>query len=317
MKKAIRFFFGFAILFLVSFIVPDPPKEITLTELQQLYKTYYLSSKIDSMNWTSSGNCNTGVIPKEIYKKAENRINFFRLVNHLPPIKIVDLKKEEAQAAAFMMQENNNLSHAPPADWKCYSEKGKEGAASSCLSFFAFKSQKETTFITDYIRDAGEMNSFVGHRRWLLSSQAKKFSYGATKKTDALYCMPELTTDTLKTSFIAYPWNGCVPYNLIFPKWSFAIPAIHNVDFSKMKLTIKNSDGTILPHKLLPRNDDYPDHVIVWKMPTLFTDEEESKFENKLKEKGFFDKTLTVKIENVLVNNKIKTFEYKVKIVQL
>jgi hypothetical protein len=304
-------------LLFTSFLPQQANKEISKQELIRLYKTYYSGSAVDSINWSSKGQCDPGSIPNDIYAKVENRINFFRLVNRLPAIKIVADKKEEAQAAAFMMQENKSLNHSPPATWKCYSEKGRNGALYSCLGIFNFKTIKSESFITDYIRDAGELNSSIGHRRWLLSSEAKKFSYGATKKTDAIYCTPEITTDTVKTAFIAYPWSGYVPCNLIFPKWSFAIPAIHKVDFSKMTLSLKNSDGTPIPFTLLPRNDNYPDHTIVWKMPGLFSTEEENTFQNKLKEKGFVGKEITVKIENVKVDNKNANYEYKVKIIEL
>lgn len=198
-----------------------------------------------------------------------------------------------------------------------FRKKAKEGAERSCLGSYNFKYHKETAFITGYIEDSGDPNYFVGHRRWLLSSQAKQFSYGATDVTDAVYCFPENKADTLSTAFIAYPWNGYVPHHLIFPKWSFSIPSIHKADFKNLKISITDKEGKSIPFTLLKRNDNFPDHTIVWKMPTLFSAEEEKKHQNNLEKKGFIGKEITVKIDGLTVDNKAVYYQYKVKICKI
>lgn len=239
------------------------------------------------------------------------------MVNRLPLIKVVPDKQLEAQSAAFMIKENNEVDHHPPKTWKYYSEAGANGAAHSCLGLSDFSYFPQTSFITGFIQEPGEINSFVGHRRWILFSKVKKFSYGATDKSEALYCIEEFSKDTVKTDFIAYPWNGYVPANLIFRKWSFAIPEGHDVNFKHVKITIKNNVGNSIPFEMYPENPDYPDKTITWKMTSMFTEQEEEQEINNLKAKGYIGKEISVKIENVEVDHRTKNYEYKVKIVDL
>lgn len=305
------FFFSFAISCLHA-----QSNEISLTELKVLYHDYYLASAVDSIDWTNKGNCDPGAIPEDIYVKAEKRINFFRLVNRLPVIKINADKQKEAQAAAFLMMKNNYLTHQPSKNAKCYSKAAADGAAHSCLAITDYHYYGSTAFLTGFVEDSGKENYFVGHRRWILYSKAKAFSYGATKTSEALYCN-EFRSDTIKNEFMAYPWNGYVPYNLIFSKWCFIIPESHQVDFSQMKIVISDKAGKPLPFELYPSKEGFPDKTISWKMTSLFTQEEEEQGQNKLIEKGFIGNEIMVQIFNVIVDKQSKSYRYKIKIAQL
>lgn len=290
---------------------------VTLDELKTAYKNYYLASQTDSIDWKSKSSCDPGKIPQEIYLKAEKRINFFRLMNRLPLITLSASKQKEAQAAALMMEKNNSLSHDPPSTWKCYSKEGADGAKNSCLGITNYKHLKHTAFITGFIADPGDQNYFVGHRRWILYSKATEFSLGATKNALTLYCTHNLSTDTLNNNFIAYPWNGFVPANLIFSKWSFAIPETNEVDFSKTKVSVHTKKGISLPVQILKEEKSAPDRVITWKIKGLFSEEEEKYSKNSLKEKGYVGEELKVRIENVKVNGKIISYDYTVRIAEL
>ncbi len=305
------FFFSLEIAFLGA-----QTNEISLSELKVLYHDYYLASAVDSILWTSKGNCDPGVIPEDIYLKAEKRINFFRLVNRVPTIKINADKQKEAQAAAFLMMKNNYLTHHPAKTAKCYSKAAADGAAHSCLAITDYNYFGSTAFLTGFVEDSGDGNFFVGHRRWILYSNAKAFSYGATNSSEALYCS-EFRTDSINNEFMAYPWNGYVPYNLIYSKWSFTIPESHAVDFSQMKIVISDKSGKPLPFELYPSKDGYPDKTISWKMTSLFTKEEEEQRQNKLVEKGFIGSEIRVQIYNVMVDKKTKSYRYTIKITQL
>lgn len=288
---------------------------ISLSELKQLYNDYYLASRVDSMGWKSKGNCNLGTLPNEIYIKAEKRINFFRLVSKLPPIKIVGDKQTEAQAAAFMMFKNRSLSHSPPKTWKCYSEAGYEGAKNSCLRVSSPSFFKETFFLTDFIMDYGEANYFVGHRRWILYSKAISFSYGATNSSEALYCNNYSFNDTVKPTFMAYPWSGCVPNNLMVDKWSFTIPSIYNADLSEAKVTVTDNKGKKSPVKLYPINSNFPDATITWKMSAFDLSSPNNQSENVYEK--FVGQAFKVKVESIRIGKKLKNIEYTVKVVKL
>jgi hypothetical protein len=310
--------FFISIFLLVSFLgAAQQPAEITLAELTKFYKEYYLSSAVDSINWKSKGGCDPGSIPASLDQLAEKRINFFRQMNRLPLIKVTTSKKPEAQAAAFVISKNNALSHDIPSSWKCYSQAAADGAKNSCLGLPNFKYLPQTAFITGFISDPGDGNYFVGHRRWLLNSRATEFSIGATKNSLAIYCTNNLIQDTLKNTFIAYPWNGYVPYNLVFSKWSFSIPDGNEVDYSNIKLIVKNKKGKSLPLKYLKENQFFPDKTITWKVEGLFSEEDERRSENHLKDKGYVGEEFTVRIEGIIVNKKKANYEYKVRVTEL
>jgi uncharacterized protein YkwD len=301
---------------LVSLHVSAAP--LSKEETLRLYRELYLASAIDTIVWNGSvQECRPGTLQAAIYTKATDRINFFRLMNGLPKIRISAGNNKYPQAAALMMRANDQLNHNPPKTWKCYSAEGYKGASRSCLSTTNFHYFRATAFITSFIEDNGDENYFCGHRRWLLYSRAATMGYGATGATEAVYVdqqyLPPL--DTAKApAFIAYPWKGYVPYKLVFDKWSFALPEGHKVDFSNVQVTVTDETGAVLPLKLYPEKK-HLDPAITWKMLSLFTEQEERYGVNRLKEKGFVGKRLTVMIKGVVVDGRQQDYAYEFQLV--
>ncbi len=314
------FLFLLPAVFLLCLFSSSKPvaNELSKDDLIKLYKEYYLSSDIDSINWNGSiDNCKAGTLSEDILTKAENRVNFFRLVNGLTKITFNKDFNTRAQSAALLCLANNKLNHHPPKTWKCYSAEGAEGALHSNLGFNDFKHFPAASFISGFIQDHGEDNSACGHRKWILYSKAKEMGYGASNKTEALYVTGIDQHAKIINKFIAYPWNGYVPVNLIFPKWSFSIPEHHKVDFLHCKIAITDESGKKYHHKLLQQEKNVLDHTLVWEIPELYTPEETEKLENNLKKKGFVGKTITVTITNVMVHGELKNFYYQVKIIEV
>ena len=84
----------------------------------------------------------------------------------------------------------------------------------------------------------------MGHRKWILYTKLIEFGYGATDKCEALLTSDGVSYDSVYyPEFIAYPWNGYVPANLIFPKWSFSIPQDKIVDFSQTTISMCDGQG--------------------------------------------------------------------------
>lgn len=293
-------------------------KDMTEKEFIKLYQDYYMSSTLDSIRWDgSTAKCIAGTLHDSIYTKAENRINFFRMVNQLPKISIDKEYNAYPQEAALMMHANNQLSHYPTKNWKCFTENGYEGATKSCLSLSNFKYFKDKAFVTGFIEDHGDANYYCGHRRWLLYSKASKMAYGATGKAEAVYILHNFhSMPDAASEFIAYPWNGYVPYHLIPSKWSFSIPEGKTADFKNIKLSITDEKGKSLPYKLFDQKKDFLDHTITWKMTSLFTEDEERYGKNNLDKNGYIGKTITVTIKDVIVDNEKKTYQYKFKIIK-
>lgn len=301
-----------------SYISRNENTEVTLQELEQLYREYYLASAIDSIPWNGSiATCKPGNLPAEVLEKAGKRINFFRSVCRLPLVVMDNDSALYPQAAALMMMANKRLSHNPSTSWKCFSKAGAKGANASCLGLPNFKDFPEDAFINGFLKDWGEENAMVGHRRWVLYSKMKRFSYGATGGAEALYCiMNDLEDNPKAPQYIAYPWSGYVPYNLIYAKWSFALPEAANVSFKNTKVTITNAKGEKMKIKVYPF-EEFLDPTLVWYMEDMYTPEDELYGVNKVKERGFVGQTITVSLANVLVNGVTKTYTYTVKIVDL
>lgn len=284
------------------------PKE----KIIELYQNLYLSSEIDSIKWNGNiDQCICGSLRNEIYKKVEDRVNFFRRVNRLNMVKINTDFNKEAQEAALLILANNQLTHYPNHEMKCFSTLSKNGCFKSSLGFSDFKNYPHISFITGFINDYGAENYFVGHRKWILYSKLDSIGYGATHKSEALLTYDGVNfTPRENPKFIAYPWNGFVPFNLIFPKWSFSIPEEHKVDYSKTEIQMIDEEGEVIEIKKLKEYKNHLDHTIVWIATGLFTPYEIEYSMNDIDKSWYLNKKIKVKILNVRVDDEIKNFEY-------
>ena len=296
----------------ISFSQQSPG--LSREKVAELYKRLYLSSEIDSFPWKGDvRKCESGTLDTSIYLKAENRINFFRLMNGLGIVKVNRKFNKEAQDAALLTKANNLLTHAPTKDMKCFSTSAYNGCSKSCLGISDFKNFHSTGFITGYIWDIGDDNYFVGHRKWILYTKLKEFGYGATDKTDALLVVDGISYDSMpQPEYIAYPWNGFVPVNLIFPKWSFSIPQDKKVDFINAVIVMTMPDGRVLPVEKLKENKNFLDHTLVWTARGVFSPNEIEYGLNSMAEQGFLEKKIKVVIRNVMVDGKRVNYEYNV-----
>ena len=277
-----------------------------------LYDSLYKSSEINKIQWNGNlKTCNPGTLPKDLYKKAENRINFFRLVNGLTTVRNNENLNENAQNSALLSKANNKLTHFPEQSMKCYSESANLGCQKSCLSLTNWDDFPKTYFITSFIDDYGKSNYFVGHRRWLLYTKLKEFGYGATNSSESLLTADGTDDEIIQdVEFVAYPWSGFVPVDLIFPKWSFSIDENKKVNFKNVKIVITDSNGRNIEIKKLPQKYNFLDHTIVWTVTGLFSYKEIYYSQNNLVEKGYLNKKIKVQIKNVQVDGKRKDFEY-------
>lgn len=284
-------------------------------EALKLYQDLYLNTGVNLIPWNGSVSaCNPGKLPEIILQKAEKRINYFRKVTGLNPIKLSDDFNDKAQHAALMMTANRQISHNPTANWKCYTQKGYEGAMNSNVGIADFVNFPEISFVTGFILDYGPINNSLGHRKWMLNSRAETMGYGATGKHEIIY-VTGVQKESLRNApeYIAYPPGGYFPYSLIFEKWSFAIPFGKKVDFKKAKVEMSDDQGKKLSTKVLSIEDPwYFDQTLVWQVTDLFTQDEIKYVKNNLPEKGYLDKSITVRISQVTIDGQKQDFEYKV-----
>ena len=109
--------------------------------------------------------------------------------------------------------------------------------------------------------------------------------------------------------YVAYPWHGYVPVDLIYPKWSFSIPRSNDVDFSDATVKMVDGDGNNIDLKVY-KQYSYQDPTLVWQAKGMYTAHELEYAENKLEEKGYLNKKIKVTIKGVKVNGKTKNYEY-------
>jgi hypothetical protein len=289
------------------------------------YKTNYVATEIsspDQFGWTGKTNtCKAGKLSHDAYVKILARINYFRRLAGVDDHIVLDSQWcKLAQSAALIMYANNTLNHDPDASMKCFSEDGKLGASTSNLSTIIENSIKEV--IADEIQDGSTSNNFCGHRRWLLNSEAYKMGIGATPGAYAVRVfMPyeESGKDTSsfhgkQPEYFGYPFHGYIPYQVVYPKWSFAITN-GTPDYKSATVAVTAGDVPLACTIVNRDHFGYGDPTLVWTIKGLKEDFDYNYYDMSEKKTGFatmglINKKITVKISNVKVNGVAKNYSY-------
>jgi hypothetical protein len=274
-------------------------------ESQLLFRIGYLNTENVDTGWRGDlDSCNAGTT-SENYRAAVLRpINYFRGMAGVPEIRGFDNEfNAKAQAAALMMSLNVNLSHTPPPDWECYSKAGSDGAGSSNLAL----GYVGTDAISHgYLRDDGVNNFPVGHRRWILYPQTQMMGTGDIPPHDqnppanALWVIdhehyfdPRPAT---RDEFVAWPPPGYVPFQVVYPRWSFSHP---QADFSKATVTMTRA-GQGVNVKILPVVTGSGENTLVWEPQMSFTNPPAA------------DTRYVITVGNVLIGGRARSFSYAV-----
>lgn len=280
----------------------------------QLYLDHYLIAAPPAHGWTGSvAGCASGATSAAFKAAVAGRINYFRAMAGVPAtVELVDSLSQKAQAAALMMSANGELDHSPPASWSCYSDAGYQGAGSSNLALGAYG----WGAIDLYMRDPGDGNTFVGHRRWVLHPPIEQMGTGdvpgaaGRPAANALAVFGGASNAGAGVreaeGFVAWPPRGYVPYPLIYPRWSFSHP---DADFAGATVSMRAGDGAALPLSVQPVVNGYGLNTLVW--------------EPDLAAGGFSgarptrDLPFEVTIDNVVVGGQSRSFSYRVTVIDL
>lgn len=241
-------------------------------ESMDYFKQVYLASENVPIGWTGDHqSCEAGETSAAFREAVNLRINYFRAMAGVPAIiQLSDEYSGKAQQAALMMSVNGQLSHNPPPSWLCYTSEGAEAAGKSNL----FLGINGPQAITGYIEDPGSGNYAVGHRRWILYSQTEWMGSGDIPSTggywssNALWVFDEnmwAPRPPTREEFVAWPPPGYVPYQVVFPRWSFAYD---EADFTDATVEM-SSAGKAIPVVVQPVVNDYGENTLVWE-PDLF-----------------------------------------------
>ena len=239
-------------------------------EVRQFYRAIYHASEGVPMNWTGSYATGSAGDTSAAFKEATRlRINFFRALAGVPAgVTFNATYSAKAQQAALMMSANNALDHFPPASWTFYTAEGAEAAANSNL----YLGDAGPAAISGYVADAGGNNAAVGHRRWLFYPQTLQMGTGdvpgdaSRRPANATWIVDTgagrfgAPRPATRTTAVAYPPAGFVPYQVVWPRWSFSHPG---ADFSAATVTMTRN-GQAIPVTLEPLSTSSGEPTLVW-----------------------------------------------------
>jgi hypothetical protein len=269
-----------------------------------LFLEEYLGSDTSDAGWTGDhSSCDAGSTSDLFRQAMLRRINYFRSMAGIPALTGLNATYNlKAQAAALMMSVNRTLSHSPDPSWLCYTEAGDEGAGSSNLYLGVYG----PAAISGYVYDPGSGNTAVGHRRWVLYPQTQEMGTGDIPPLDGYPAANALWVFDLehmweprpatREPYVAWPPPGYVPYQVVYPRWSFAFAG---ADFSQAKVSMTRSGQ---PLALVQNEPEYGygENTLVWEPQVSFTTPPAA------------DTSYAVTVSNVLVSGEARSFTYTV-----
>ncbi|MGC3991341.1 MAG: CAP domain-containing protein [Chthoniobacteraceae bacterium] len=288
----------------------------TRETVRSYYLQQYLASNGVPIQWTGSlsgvpGQHATGSpgTTSTDYKQAIiARINWFRSMAGVPAVIGLDNNySAEDQKAALMMAANNQLSHTPPSSWILYSSAGAEAAGKSNLAL----GRVGPSAITAYMIDYGN-NGAAGHRRWIVYPQTQNMGTGDIPRVssfapaNATWVVDEnygTTRPATRDGYVAWPPPGYVPYEVVFPRWSFTYP---DADFSKATVTMTHN-GNAVPVALETVEEGYGENTLVWAWNGI-----DPSTTTTPMDKPANDTTYHVEIDGVKIGSGTQSFSYAV-----
>lgn len=241
------------------------------TDVLAFYHTVYGASQgfEERIGWT--GDVATGVAgttSAAFQNDVRRRINFYRALVGQPGDIVFDATKSaKDQAAALMFAANGQLSHTPPPSWTWYSAAGSEAAGSSNIALGLHGPDA----IDGYIRDDGDGNQLVGHRRWLFYPRARVMGTGdippapgypasGHPAANACWIHGDFKASA-NAAFVAWPNPGYCPAPLLPARWSLSYPG---ANFAAASVSVTRN-GSPLAVQVISRNDNgYGDNTLVW-----------------------------------------------------
>lgn len=239
-----------------------------------LYQVRYRATPLSGYWRGSVADCVPGELLAAHRADLLDRLNLFRALAGVPADLVEDpAASRKIQAAALAVAANGRIAHQIDPGWRCYSEEARTGAADAVLGI----GQSGPDAITVFMRDAGEQNAGVNHRRWLLYPQTHFVGLGdippnsgrraasGVSAFDGLYAG---NRPAVRDDFVAWPPPGWVPYPLVFPRWSLSLP---DADFSAATVSLA-VDGQAVPLIQEPVETGAGEPALVWRPRELASD---------------------------------------------
>lgn len=279
-------------------------------EVRQFYRAVYSASANVPMDWTGSYATGAAGDTSAAFKEATRlRINFYRALVGVPATVVFNSTfSAKNQQAALMMSANNALQHTGiPTSWTFYTAAGAEAAASSNLAL----GNAGPAAIDGYMSDSGGNNAAVGHRRWLVYPQTREMGSGDVPGLGTLYAANTVwvidsqfgaTRPSTRTTQVTYPPAGYVPYQLVWPRWSFSYPG---ADFAAATVSMTRA-GANVPVRLETVSGGAGENALVWVYDGLDANLDTAH------PRPSADTTYSVTVGNVRISGVAQSFTYNV-----
>ena len=270
-------------------------------------------------------NCQSGALKDSEKQKILAKVNSIRALHGLKPVTYNYSKDVNAQSSALITAANENLSHTPPANWKCYTAAGATGSENSNLFikwYFGSSTPKSEETILGWMMDQNV--DVCGHRRWLIDPFLKFIAFGRVDGVSknnpqfnvlgaSIYVIDSDKQNLLdwNDDFVAYPFHN-YPTELVFDNknayWLFSFTAVFdktdwwsnkNVSYANATLEIKDAANQVVSYTDLSSNNEgygVP-NALKWRIPSVQK-----------------EMTYTVTIKNVSFGANTKDYTYWFKI---
>ena len=252
-------------------MVIDPQNR---NQVAAAYQSIYLAQASVPPGWTGAvAGCSAGSTSAAYRLATIERVNFYRALAGLPG-SVTLLGASEAvatQAAALIFSANQQLSHAPPSNWACWSQAGHDGAGNSNIALgYGSNAAAGTGAIDLYMDDSGSGNTAAGHRRWILYPPQKQMDsgsipYGPQWAANALWVFSGWGARPSTPGGVAWPPRGYVPWQVLpdaSNRWSFSW---NGANFANATVSMTRNGVPLGIPTYESIQNGYGDNTLVWK----------------------------------------------------
>ena len=222
-------------------------------DVRDFYNTVHEAANGVPDGWTGNvSTCNPGTVSSDYLAAIQSRINYFRTMAGMPDVTFTDALNAEAQAAALIQSANDSLNHHPPSTGTgstCWTQLGADGSAASNLAIGNEGPAAIDQLMYDHVNTLPGGGA-SGHRRDSLDPSITTMGSGSIPATpgfnateaNIVHTTPSATRPAVRTGFVAWPPAGFVPYQIVYPRWSFSLP---NGDFTGASVAMQHNGASV------------------------------------------------------------------------
>lgn len=213
--------------------------------------------------------CQTGQLKPAVGARVLAVLNDIRARHGLPAVTYAPADEAASMQSALMMAANGQLSHTPPADWKCYTGAGATAAGQSNIYLgygSGLRYSQDADIMIGFLTDVDNLvANNIGHRRWLLYPFLSSVAYGRVAGAEATRGRADgasikVINTTQNTAgplpdFVAYPYqdyparyfaNGALLSFSVIADKTRNFGANAQVRFANASITVRPRDGAAL-----------------------------------------------------------------------